>query len=62
MKMKLKERLVKIPVCYENEFAPDIQQLAATKNISVDEVIQIHTSKNYKVYMLGFLPGFSLYG
>jgi inhibitor of KinA len=57
-----KERLVKIPVCYENEFALDIQQLAATKNISVAEVIEIHTSKIYKVYMLGFLPGFSYMG
>jgi len=57
-----KERLVKIPVCYDTEFAPDIQQLAATKNISVDEVIATHTSKNYKVYMLGFLPGFTYMG
>ncbi len=56
------ERLVKIPVCYENEFALDIQQLAATKNISIDEVIEIHTSRIYKVYMLGFLPGFSYMG
>lgn len=58
----LKERLMRIPVCYEKEFAPDIQQLAATKNISVEEVIQTHLSKNYKVYMLGFLPGFTYMG
>jgi inhibitor of KinA len=57
-----KERVVKIPVCYEKEFAPDIQQLAAAKNISVDEVIQTHLSKTYKVYMLGFLPGFTYMG
>ena len=57
-----KERLIKIPVCYDNEFGLDIQQLAATKNLSVDEVIEIHTSKIYKVYMLGFLPGFSYMG
>ncbi|MEP7128615.1 MAG: 5-oxoprolinase subunit PxpB [Chitinophagales bacterium] len=57
-----KERFMKIPVCYEKEFALDIAQLAATKNISVEEVIQIHTSKNYKVYMLGFLPGFTYMG
>lgn len=56
------ERLIKIPVCYENEFAPDIQQLAATKNIAVEEVISIHTSKSYKIYMLGFLPGFTYMG
>jgi len=51
-----------IPVCYDQEFAGDIQQLAATKNISIDEVIQIHTGKPYKVYMLGFLPGFAYMG
>ena len=57
-----KERLMKIPVCYEKDFAPDIQQLASAKNISVDEVIETHLSKTYKVYMLGFLPGFTYMG
>jgi inhibitor of KinA len=57
-----KERVVKIPVCYEDEFATDLNYLAATKNISIAEVIQIHTSKKYKVFMLGFLPGFSYMG
>ena len=56
------ERKIKIPVCYEEKFAMDIQHLATTNNISVDEVIQIHTSKPYKVYMLGFLPGFAYMG
>ncbi len=55
-------RVIKIPVCYEDEFALDIQHLSATKNISVDEVVHIHTSKNYKVYLLGFLPGFAYMG
>ena len=55
-------RLIKIPVCYEDEFALDIQHLSTTKNISIDEVIQIHTAKQYKVYMLGFLPGFAYMG
>ena len=56
------ERLIKIPVCYEGEYAPDMQQFTANKNITADEVIQIHTSKTYKVYMLGFLPGFAYMG
>lgn len=55
-------RYLNIPVCYDEEFAGDIQQLASTKNISVDEMIQIHVSKKYKVYMLGFLPGFPYMG
>ena len=56
------ERGVSIPVCYEKEFAPDIVQLAAAKNITIEELINIHTSKTYKVYMLGFLPGFTYMG
>jgi inhibitor of KinA len=59
---KIKERLLNIPVCYDEEFALDIYHLATTKNISVDEVIQIHTARQYKVYMLGFLPGFAYMG
>jgi inhibitor of KinA len=55
-------KLVTIPVCYEKEFAPDIEYLAREKNISVNEVIQIHGSKQYRVYMLGFLPGFTYMG
>ncbi len=54
--------LITIPVCYEKEFAPDMEHLAGEKNITMEEVIHIHTSKQYRVYMLGFLPGFSYMG
>jgi inhibitor of KinA len=56
------ERLIKIPVCYEQEFAPDIHSLAFGNNVSVEEVIALHISKIYRVFMLGFLPGFSYLG
>jgi len=56
------ERMVRIPVCYEHEFATDLEYLAATKNISIADIIQLHTAKSYKVYMLGFLPGFCYMG
>ncbi|MGQ0740058.1 MAG: 5-oxoprolinase subunit PxpB [Bacteroidota bacterium] len=59
---EMNEKLVKIPVCYDNEFAPDIQWVAGAKNISKEELVQVHTSKMYKVYMLGFLPGFAYMG
>ncbi len=55
-------RLIRIPVCYEKEFAPDIRELAGAKNISVEEVIRLHLSGSYRVYMLGFLPGFVYLG
>ena len=54
--------LLKLPVCYEGEFGLDIEQLAAARNMLPEDVIRIHTSKTYIVYMLGFLPGFSYMG
>lgn len=55
-------RVVEIPVCYDNSFAPDINDLSFLKNLSVEEIIRIHTAKQYHVYMLGFLPGFAYMG
>jgi inhibitor of KinA len=55
-------RSFRIPVCYEKEFALDIEEIAAIKNLSIGQLIHIHTSISYKVYMLGFLPGFAYMG
>src|SRR5262245_47159924 len=55
-------RRVTIPVCYERDFAPDAEWLAGRNGISVEELIHLHTSRQYRVYMLGFLPGFSYMG
>lgn len=56
------KKLIKIPVCYDEEFAPDLHHIAKIKNLSKDEIVQMHCSKKYKVYMLGFLPGFPYMG
>jgi inhibitor of KinA len=53
---------ISIPVCYESEYAPDIETVAREKDLSVREVVEIHTSAVYRVYMLGFLPGFPYMG
>jgi inhibitor of KinA len=47
-----------IPVCYSNEFAPDISIVAKHNKISESEVIQLHASREYLVRFIGFLPGF----
>jgi inhibitor of KinA len=52
----------KIPVCYDEEFALDLERFEKEKNISKEELIKIHTGKQYRVYMLGFLPGFPYMG
>ncbi|HVX51148.1 MAG TPA: 5-oxoprolinase subunit PxpB [Chitinophagaceae bacterium] len=55
-------KLVKIPACYEQPFAPDLAQVAQQKGIPLHEVIRLHTAITYRVYMLGFLPGFAYMG
>ena len=57
-----KNNFFEIPVCYSKKFAIDIQYLSQQNEIPVEEIIHIHTSKAYKVYMLGFLPGFTYMG
>jgi inhibitor of KinA len=51
-----------IPVCYEGEYAPDLAAVAAQKKLSPEEVIGLHTAIVYRVYMVGFLPGFPYLG
>lgn len=55
-------RLVEIPVLYGGDGGPDLAYVAEYHNISTDEVISLHTSRSYLVYMLGFTPGFPYLG
>ena len=55
--------IIHIPVCYSSEeFAPDIAEVARQHNLSIAEVIKIHTQPNYLIYMLGFMAGFPYLG
>ncbi len=56
------KKVVPIPVCYEDEFATDKEWIIDKLKISWQEFVQIHTSGHYRVYMLGFLPGFAYMG
>ena len=55
-------RVIEIPVLYGGEYGPDLDYVAQHNGLSVDEVIEIHTSRNYRIYMLGFTPGFPYLG
>lgn len=55
-------RIVEIPTVYGGEYGPDIEFVAKHNNLTVDEVIKIHTSRDYLLYMLGFTPGFGYLG
>lgn len=56
------EHVVEIPVCYGNELGPDIEIVAQTNNLTVEDVINIHSNGRYLVYMIGFAPGFPYLG
>lgn len=58
----IEKRLIKIPVCYETEYAPDLLQFLSAKNMSREEFVALHTQKTYNVFMIGFLPGFAYMG
>jgi inhibitor of KinA len=58
-KVNNKTRLIEIPVKYDGE---DLEYVAESNGLSVKEVIKMHASGSYRVYMLGFLPGFAYLG
>jgi KipI family sensor histidine kinase inhibitor len=54
--------VIDIPVRYGGEGGPDLAAVADHAGCSEDEVIERHTARTYRVYMLGFVPGFSYMG
>jgi inhibitor of KinA len=50
--------LIDVPVCYGGEFGPDLAEVAAWATVSEDEVIKLHCAPVYRVYVVGFVPGF----
>jgi inhibitor of KinA len=55
-------RTVEIPVCYGGDCGPDIEFVAVTHGLGVDEVIRLHSTPAYPIYMIGFTPGFPFLG
>lgn len=55
-------KLWEIPVCYDGEFAPDLADVANATGLRPAEVIELHASVNYHVYMIGFVPGYPYMG
>lgn len=50
-------RLLSIPVCYESDYAPDMDYICQYTGLEPDNVISIHTDQSYYVFQLGFTPG-----
>lgn len=56
------EHKVDIPFCCDLSLAPDLLELANSHQLSIEEVIEIFCSRTYRIYMIGFLPGFAYMG
>ena len=55
-------RHLNVPVCYSPGFGLDLETIAQHTRLTVEELIEIHCSTLYRVYMVGFLPGFAYMG
>jgi KipI family sensor histidine kinase inhibitor len=55
-------KLVELPAYYGLDAAPDLPALAERAQLSVSEVITIHQAQEYRVYAIGFAPGFAYLG
>lgn len=61
--MKLPDaKVIEIPTLYGGEYGPDIEFVANHNKILINDVIKIHTSMEYLIYMIGFTPGFPYLG
>jgi inhibitor of KinA len=49
---------IDVAVCYGGEFGPDLTDVAARAGVPEAEVIALHTGRTYRVYVVGFIPGF----
>ena len=57
-----KKEVFEIPVAYGGEDGPDLQAVADYHGMSVEDVVRLHTGSVYRVYMIGFTPGYPYMG
>jgi KipI family sensor histidine kinase inhibitor len=56
------QRLWRVPACYEEPYGPDLTEVAQRTGLTPAEVVSLHTTTQFHVYMVGFLPGFPYMG
>lgn len=59
---KKEKKVHYIPVCYGGDLGEDMTYVSQYTELSMEEVIQLHSGRDYLIYMLGFLPGFAYLG
>lgn len=53
---------LEVPVCYGGDLGPDLGEVAHAANCTEQEVIDLHASRDYRVFVVGFVPGFAYMG
>jgi KipI family sensor histidine kinase inhibitor len=53
---------IEVPVCYGGDLGPDLSFVASEARCSEEEVIELHTQREYRVFVVGFVPGFAYMG
>jgi inhibitor of KinA len=59
---RIETSLLEIPVCYEQEFALDLEEVARHAGVHAKEVVDLHCRAEYRVHCVGFTPGFPFLG
>lgn len=57
-----KAEIIEVPVLYGGEYGPDLEFVAEHNGLNINDVINIHSGRDYLIYMLGFTPGFPYLG
>ncbi|WP_020593034.1 5-oxoprolinase subunit PxpB [Kiloniella laminariae] len=55
---KRASQLWRLPACYEGEYGPDLEEVAERSAMSTQEVVALHSAREYELLQIGFLPGF----
>lgn len=53
---------LEVPVCYGGEFGPDLADVALAAGCGEQEAVDLHTAREYRVFVVGFVPGFGYMG
>ena len=55
-------RVVEIPVWYDPVAGPDLERIARERELEISRIVELHSGREYRVYALGFMPGFAYMG
>ncbi|WP_026934074.1 5-oxoprolinase subunit PxpB [Christiangramia echinicola] len=55
-------KIFQIPVCYDKDFGLDLEYISKANNLTIEDIIELHTAPLYQIYFIGFLPGFLYLG